>query len=783
MTPAISNAKLDIVSQSPTLVPDTTLITAVPTDVSRADPTLIRTLSSGAANDQYTLRAGRLPTQAEKEAAAANYKETREAYLMQGSSGANQIAGYSINAAPVLDPNGIPHYFGPFPNWANSPMPMGNISNITVDNGGHGYTAPVITLEDVYFTGFGATASATVIGGVITGITVTNPGANYTAPVVIITDATGSDASATAILGGPFKSGIRKFVDTLPGLNAAGANNLGQYIPVAIPDTTTYPGSDYYEIELGEFTEKMHSDLPNSTIRGYRQTNTLDPTVSQFHYLGPLIIATSNRSVRVKFTNKLPVGAGGNLFIPVDTTVMGAGMGPQGMNVSPINYTQNRAELHLHGGATPWISDGTPYQWITPAGEYTSYPQGVSVYNVPDMPDAGDRDGSMTFFYTNQQSARLMFYHDHAHGITRLNVYAGEAAGYLVTDPVEQSLMNGVVTSYNPTGAIVLPGYGIPLVIQDKTWVDANTIAAQDPTWAWGSNPGAPRTGDLWWPHVYMTAQNPYDDTGVNAYGRWHYGPWFFPPTDVLNGPVANPYYTGGPGTASPSEPPMMPGTPNPSGVGEAFMDTPIVNGAAYPNLTVLPQAYRFRILNAADDRSLNLQLYVADANVTTADGRNNTEVKMVPAITTPGFPADWPADQREGGVPDPATRGPPFIMVGTEGGFLPAPVVVQNQPITWVNDPTRFDFGNVDKHALLLMGAERADVIVDFSGYAGKTLILYNDAPAAFPAGVNQYNYYTGDPDRTDTGGAPTTQPGYGPNIRTIMQIKVSCCTCGCTV
>ena len=38
----------------------------------------------------------------------------------------------------------------------------------------------------------------------------------------------------------------------------------------------------------------------------------------------------------------------------------------------------------------------------------------------------------MTFFYTNQQSNRLMFYHDHALGITRLNVYAGEAAGYLL---------------------------------------------------------------------------------------------------------------------------------------------------------------------------------------------------------------------------------------------------------------------------------------------------------------------------------------------------------------
>ena len=42
-----------------------------------------------------------------------------------------------------------------------------------------------------------------------------------------------------------------------------------------------------------------------------------------------------------------------------------------------------------------------------------------------------------------------------------------------------------------------------------------------------------------------------------------------------------------------------------------------------------------------------------------------------------------------------------------------------------------------MDKHSLLLAPAERADVIVDFSKFAGKTLILYNDAPAAFPARV----------------------------------------------
>jgi hypothetical protein len=73
-----------------------------------------------------------------------------------------------------------------------------------------------------------------------------------------------------------------------------------------------------------------------------------------------------------------------------------------------------------------------------------------------------------------------------------------------------------------------------------------------------------------------------------------------------------------------------------------------------------------------------------------------------------------------------------------------------------------------------LLAPAERADTIVDFSQYRGKTLILYNDAPAAFPARVSSYDYYTGGPDLSPAG-APSTLAGYGPNTRTIMQVKVS--------
>jgi FtsP/CotA-like multicopper oxidase with cupredoxin domain len=74
----------------------------------------------------------------------------------------------------------------------------------------------------------------------------------------------------------------------------------------------------------------------------------------------------------------------------------------------------------------------------------------------------------------------------------------------------------------------------------------------------------------------------------------------------------------------------------------------------------------------------------------------------------------------------------------------------------------------------LYLGPAERADVLVDFTAYAGKTLILYNDAPAPDPASDPRIDYFTGNGDQTGAGGAANTLPGYGPNTRTVMQIVV---------
>ena len=255
-----------------------------------------------------------------------------------------------------------------------------------------------------------------------------------------------------------------------------------------------------------------------------------------------------------------------------------------------------------------------------------------------------------------------------------------------------------------------------------------------------------------------------------------------------MYGPIDNPYYdpickVGDPATwqyqTDPfCEPAKIPGTPNISAGMEQFNDTPIVNGIAYPQVTLQPKTYRFRMLNAANDRFFNFQWYVADPT-TASTGLNangqpigGTEVALDPTLLAQAQtdPVVFPTP-----VHNASTNGPDWIQIGTEGGFLPAPTVVDGQQeTTWITDPTRFDVGNVDLHSLLLAPAERADVIVDFSKYAGKTLILYNDAPAAFPARVPSYDYYTGAPDQSPVGAAAIL-PGYGPNTRTIMQVKIA--------
>jgi FtsP/CotA-like multicopper oxidase with cupredoxin domain len=771
-----------------------------------------------------------------------------------------------------------------------------------------------------------ATAAISPLAQVGTGPTQVAAMASVVGPVDYFGVANWANSPLPTVTAAGLSGGIPKFVDPLASLLPA----------LATPDITTFPGNDFYKIGLKEYTHVFSSAMPAASVRGYYDKGTGAAAQS---YLGPLIVALRNRPTRVLFTNELT----SDLNIPVDTTYMGAGMVSDGTN-NNIPASQRRSSVHLHGGNTPWISDGTVHQWTTPIGgdsqpNAVGFAKGWSARNVPDMVPplcVGTQcvdttnsltDGTETFYWTNQQSGRLLWFHDHAYGITRLNVYAGEAAGFLLADPAQETALKSatvpgtIATMADPTvgaplGSLIpdLPHSDLvhlyPLVIQDKTFVPdpATQLATQDPTWDvknWGG------LGALWFPHVYSPNQNPADLTGANGFGRYDWGPWFWPPQDPTTlllqayTCTSSAAPTGGtwafpplqcPGVPDPTRP--APGN-SPSSTPEAFMDTPLVNGVAYPTLSVDPAAYRFQVLNAANDRTLNLGLYVADpltvsvaaagsgyaatdtvaftgcstppttatlkvdllgaitgvtmtgtpvcanvvtAAITTATGTGgilvasaNTDVHMVPAIpaaagrtlpncgvspaltlwgggqvtttlTTPtglpdggtGVPNCWPeysspqgftagtfgengvlswgnSDARTGGVPDPTFAGPPIIQIGAEGGLLPKLAVIPSTPISYDYNKRSITVLNVLNHGLLLGPAERADFIVDFTAFAGKTLIVYNDAPAPIPAGDPRTDYYTNDPDNSSTGGAPTTMAGYGPNTRTIMQITVN--------
>jgi spore coat protein A len=97
-------------------------------------------------------------------------------------------------------------------------------------------------------------------------------------------------------------------------------------------------------------------------------------------------------------------------------------------------------------------------------------------------------------------------------------------------------------------------------------------------------------------------------------------------------------------------------------------------------------------------------------------------------------------------------------------------------QPVEYVStndgDPRN---GGVRRYTLLLAPGERADIIVDFRGFEGSKIILYNDAPAPFPHGDLRNDYYPGAPNLSCIGGAATPPPGEGPDTRTVMRFDVA--------
>ena len=219
-----------------------------------------------------------------------------------------------------------------------------------------------------------------------------------------------------------------RFVNTLP-------NPLER---VLVPDTRRYPGGDYYEMQMGEVDQDLGLRDPDTgaplrtRIWGYG-----NPGVG-LSYPGPTVLARRGRPARVRWESRLPE----RHLLPIDTTVH-CGPGRHGHDSHCRPFV--RTVVHLHGGHVPDHSDGYPEAWFT-AG----------------FKEVGPQWTREIYEYPNDQEAATLWYHDHALGITRLNVYAGLAGFYLITDDNEDRLLR--------QGSLPDQRYEVPLLIQDRSF-------------------------------------------------------------------------------------------------------------------------------------------------------------------------------------------------------------------------------------------------------------------------------------------------------------------------
>ena len=185
-----------------------------------------------------------------------------------------------------------------------------------------------------------------------------------------------------------------------------------------------------YRVTMRQTTRRLHRDLPPTRLWTYGSSLP-----------GPTIETRSGRGVLVEWVNALPTR---HLF-PIDHKLHGA----------EADKPAVRAVVHVHGAKAPPHSDGYPADW---------YVSGKSAL----------------YHYPNRQDAATLWYHDHAMGINRLNIYAGLIGVFVVRDDVEDRL--GL-----PAGAC-----DIPLVLCDRLLTPQGQLA-----YPVSPNPQSPWIPDL----------------------------------------------------------------------------------------------------------------------------------------------------------------------------------------------------------------------------------------------------------------------------------------------
>jgi spore coat protein A len=192
-----------------------------------------------------------------------------------------------------------------------------------------------------------------------------------------------------------------------PALNPNSLEKFVDPLPI-LPVAKSTGKPDHYRLEMAEILVKVHRDLPATRMWGYNGSSP-----------GPVIETRSGQSVSIECVNRLPQ----KHFLPIDHNLHGA----------EKDKPEVRAVVHVHGAKTPPDSDGYPEDWLVPGG-------------------------SATYRYPNNQEAATLWYHDHAMGINRLNIYAGLFGFLLVRDRREDALNL-------PRGR-----YEIPLAIYDRSF-------------------------------------------------------------------------------------------------------------------------------------------------------------------------------------------------------------------------------------------------------------------------------------------------------------------------
>jgi FtsP/CotA-like multicopper oxidase with cupredoxin domain len=368
-------------------------------------------------------------------------------------------------------------------------------------------------------------------------------------------------------------------------------------VPPAMPkaaqsqvyDFKTGQWVDNYEIEVTQFEQYI---LPQSmgkktTVWSYSAVGHPETK----NYPAFTIEAIEGRPTRVKWINNLVDASGtplphllGNV---VDQTLHWANPPATGCadgtnrtdcrGTDPTPYTGPVPIVtHVHGAHVGPESDGYPEAWWLPKGAPAEYTSGGTLFD--DYVGTPPGEGYAVYQYPNTMRPTTLWYHDHALGMTRLNVYAGPAGFFLVRGPEETALgFPGIAPQENesPFGQY----FELPVVIQDRSFNDDGSLFYPDNRAFFEG----------------LTTVGPGQDLDI---------PFIGDPT----------------GTGLPSD---ISAIWNP----EAFFNTMVVNGRTWPYVDVDRSTYRLRLLDGCNSRFLIVKLVYLDP---AGDGDPNNSANWV---------------------------------------------------------------------------------------------------------------------------------------------------------